>query len=110
MEKNKLPTVSFGSTGRTVTRVGLGGEGVLRTTGKIEPAHRVIRSAVAEGITYYDSARVYSDSHAIKRGSQQIAAICKLSAKSMSFVLAGYRKNGFACFSCAIVVVGPWPV
>lgn len=62
MEKNKIPTVHFGSTGRTVTRVGLGGEGVLRTTGKTEPAHRVIRSAVAEGITYYDSARVYSDS------------------------------------------------
>jgi len=42
--------------------VGLGGEGVLRTTGKTETAHRVIRSAIAEGITYYDSARVYSDS------------------------------------------------
>ena len=42
--------------------MGLGGEGVLRTTGKTETAHRVIRSAIAEGITYYDSARVYSDS------------------------------------------------
>ncbi|MGM0453195.1 MAG: aldo/keto reductase [Thermodesulfobacteriota bacterium] len=62
MGKNKIPAVPFGTTGQTVTRVGLGGEGVLRTTGKIEAAHRVIRSAVAEGITYYDSARVYSDS------------------------------------------------
>jgi aryl-alcohol dehydrogenase-like predicted oxidoreductase len=62
MGKNKIPTVHFGTTGQMVTRVGLGGEGVLRTTGKIKEAHRTIRSAIAEGITYYDSARVYSDS------------------------------------------------
>ncbi|MDZ7831877.1 MAG: aldo/keto reductase [Desulfobacterales bacterium] len=62
MEINSIPAVHFGATGQMVTRVGLGGEGVLRTTGKTEPAHRVIRSALTEGITYYDSARVYSDS------------------------------------------------
>jgi len=62
MEKNQIPKVPFGTADRMVTRVGLGGEGVLRTTGKTEAAHRVIHSAIAEGITYYDSARVYSDS------------------------------------------------
>ncbi|MGM0424201.1 MAG: aldo/keto reductase [Thermodesulfobacteriota bacterium] len=62
MQKNPIPTEPFGATGQMVTRVGLGGEGVLRTTGQIESAQGVIRSAIAEGITYYDSARVYSDS------------------------------------------------
>ena len=62
MEINSIPAIHFGATGQMVTRVGLGGEGLLRTTGKTEPAHRVIRSAITEGITYYDSARVYSDS------------------------------------------------
>jgi aryl-alcohol dehydrogenase-like predicted oxidoreductase len=52
----------FGSTGVSVTRVGLGGEGVLRTTGKTEAARAVIQTAIARGITYYDCARVYSDS------------------------------------------------
>lgn len=60
--ENKIGTTVFGSTGREVTRVGLGGEGVLRTTGKTDAAHAVIRAALAEGITYFDSARVYSDS------------------------------------------------
>ncbi len=62
MTKNPIPAKAFGSTGHIVTRVGLGGEGILRTTGKNESARRVISSAIAEGITYYDSARVYSDS------------------------------------------------
>jgi len=46
----------------TVTCVGLGGEGVLRTTGRADDARSVIRSAISSGITYYDCARVYSDS------------------------------------------------
>jgi len=62
MAEHDIRTTVFGSTGRNVTRVGLGGEGVLRTTGKGPAAHAVIRAALAEGITYYDSARVYSDS------------------------------------------------
>jgi aryl-alcohol dehydrogenase-like predicted oxidoreductase len=62
MKTNTIPTAAFGTTGRMVTRVGLGGEGVLRTTGKTDAARKVIRSAIEEGITYFDSARVYSDS------------------------------------------------
>ena len=62
MEKNRIQTNPFGATGQTVTRVGLGGEGVLRTTGRFEAAGQVIDAACLQGITYFDSARVYSDS------------------------------------------------
>jgi predicted aldo/keto reductase-like oxidoreductase len=43
-------------------RVGLGGEGVLRTYGRTEEAREVIQTAIEQGITYFDCARVYSDS------------------------------------------------
>lgn len=43
-------------------RVGLGGEGVLRTYGKTAEAREVILEAVAQGIAYFDSAHVYADS------------------------------------------------
>jgi aryl-alcohol dehydrogenase-like predicted oxidoreductase len=55
-------TRAFGNTGRTVTRVGLGGEGVLRTHGQTPQALAVIREALAQGITYFDSARAYAGS------------------------------------------------
>ena len=42
--------------------VGLGGEGILRTYGRIPESREVIQEAVAQGITYFDSARVYADS------------------------------------------------
>jgi aryl-alcohol dehydrogenase-like predicted oxidoreductase len=62
MENNPIKTNPFGATGRVVTRVGLGGEGVLRTTGRFREAGAVITAAAEQGITYFDSARVYSDS------------------------------------------------
>jgi aryl-alcohol dehydrogenase-like predicted oxidoreductase len=52
----------FPKSDKKITRVGLGGEGVLRTTGNAERAHAVIHEAVNQGITYFDSARVYMDS------------------------------------------------
>jgi aryl-alcohol dehydrogenase-like predicted oxidoreductase len=52
----------FGKTGRAVTCVGLGGEGVLRTHGRGQEAHAVLEAAIDQGITYFDSARVYADS------------------------------------------------
>jgi aryl-alcohol dehydrogenase-like predicted oxidoreductase len=55
-------TRSFGNTGQTVSRVGLGGEGVLRTHGQTPQALAVIREALAQGITYFDSARAYAGS------------------------------------------------
>jgi aryl-alcohol dehydrogenase-like predicted oxidoreductase len=45
-----------------VTRVGLGGEGVLRTFGQRPAAVAVIREALKQGIRYFDSARVYAGS------------------------------------------------
>lgn len=57
-----MKIVDFGSTGRKVSLVGLGGEGVLRTYGQGVEAEAVIREAIRQGITYFDSARVYSDS------------------------------------------------
>jgi len=52
----------FPNSDKKITRVGLGGEGILRTTGKSEQALAVITEAVNQGVTYYDSARVYMDS------------------------------------------------
>lgn len=57
-----IPTASFGSGGPPVTRVGLGGEGILRTWGADSDARAMIRHAVESGITYFDSARVYAGS------------------------------------------------
>jgi aryl-alcohol dehydrogenase-like predicted oxidoreductase len=57
-----LPETILGATGRTVTRAGLGGEGVLRTKGKAPEATAVIAAAIDAGLTYFDSARAYEDS------------------------------------------------
>ena len=43
-------------------KVGLGGEGILRTFGRTSEARDVILEAVEQGITYFDSAHVYADS------------------------------------------------
>lgn len=64
MNENHILTRAFGQSGPEVTIVGLGGEGVLRTFGKEESARAVIEEALAQGITYYDSARAYSGSEA----------------------------------------------
>ncbi len=57
-----IPTKTLGSTGVTVTRLGLGGEGVLRTFGREVPAGALIEAALAGGITYLESARAYAGS------------------------------------------------
>ena len=44
------------------TIIGLGGEGVLRTTGHEKETSRLINRALDLGITYCESARAYSDS------------------------------------------------
>lgn len=63
MDQNRnIKKALFAQTERFVTRVGLGGEGVLRTHGQTENARNVIREALDAGITYFDSARVYADS------------------------------------------------
>jgi predicted aldo/keto reductase-like oxidoreductase len=62
MEKLMVDTAEFGNTGRKVSIIGLGGEGILRTHGHEEEAREVILEAVRRGITYFDSARVYAGS------------------------------------------------
>jgi aryl-alcohol dehydrogenase-like predicted oxidoreductase len=57
-----LETRKFGRTGRMVTRVGLGGEGILRTQGRSREALSVIQEAQTQGIGYWDSARAYEGS------------------------------------------------
>lgn len=57
-----ITTRPFGKNGPAVTRVGLGGEGVLRTFGRTAEALAVIEEAGAQGIRYFDSARAYAGS------------------------------------------------
>jgi aryl-alcohol dehydrogenase-like predicted oxidoreductase len=57
-----IGTHIFGKTGRKVTIVGLGGEGVLRTRGRTPEAVAVIDEAVRQGITYFDCAQAYAGS------------------------------------------------
>ena len=60
MNEMKIPTNKFGN--KQVTRVGLGGEGVLRTHGRGTEAEKVVTEALDQNITYFDCARVYADS------------------------------------------------
>ena len=62
MNLKPLQTRIFGGTNQNVTCTGLGGEGVLRTHGRKLEARKVINEAIAQGINYFDSARVYADS------------------------------------------------
>lgn len=57
-----IPKRTLGRTGLEVTRLGLGGEGVLRTFGYGREAAAVIGRALERGITYFESARAYSGS------------------------------------------------
>jgi aryl-alcohol dehydrogenase-like predicted oxidoreductase len=52
----------FVKSGSPVTRVGLGGEGVLRSYGREPEALAVIEEAKAQGINYFDSAKAYAGS------------------------------------------------
>lgn len=57
-----IDTIAFGKSDIRVTRVGLGGEGILRTSGRTDKARAMVQAALDEGIAYFDSARVYADS------------------------------------------------
>jgi len=57
-----MKTIQIGRSGREISVVGLGGEGVLRTYDRDREAQSVIHEALHQGITYCDCARVYSDS------------------------------------------------
>jgi aryl-alcohol dehydrogenase-like predicted oxidoreductase len=57
-----IRTHLFGKSNRAITIVGLGGEGVLRTYGRVLEAVAVIDEAVKQGITYFDCAQAYAGS------------------------------------------------
>jgi aryl-alcohol dehydrogenase-like predicted oxidoreductase len=62
MRNREISLSFFGKGGPEVTAIGLGGEGVLRTFGREAEAEQVILEAILQGITYFDSARVYDGS------------------------------------------------
>jgi aryl-alcohol dehydrogenase-like predicted oxidoreductase len=62
MSLKPIATRDFGKTGRSVTMVGLGGEGILRTYGRTQQAAAMIQAAIEQGVTYFDCAHVYADS------------------------------------------------
>jgi len=57
-----LPTRTLGKTKREVTIFGLGGEGILRTTGYHKEAEAVIHKAIEVGVNYFDTAPAYQQS------------------------------------------------
>jgi aryl-alcohol dehydrogenase-like predicted oxidoreductase len=57
-----IPRRPLGRTGREVTQFALGGEGVLRTHGRMTEAVAVIHRALDQGVNYCDSAPAYAGS------------------------------------------------
>ncbi len=57
-----LPQKTLGRTGCAATRLGLGGEGVLRTYGQDRQAQAMIEAALEAGVNYFETARAYSGS------------------------------------------------
>ena len=57
-----LPTRMLGKTKYRATIFGLGGEGILRTTGCFNEAENVIKKAVEAGVNYFDTAPAYQQS------------------------------------------------
>ncbi len=97
MEEAPIKTNTFGRAEAAVTCVGLGGEGVLRTTGKKEGAREVVREAISRGITYFDSARVYADSErylgSVWKESPELRAGIFQASKSASRNRKGAEKD-----------------
>jgi aryl-alcohol dehydrogenase-like predicted oxidoreductase len=59
---SQIPTRPLGRTGCDVTQFALGGEGVLRTHGRMAEAVAVIHKALDLGVTYCDTAPAYAGS------------------------------------------------
>lgn len=58
----RLPHRTLGQTKQQVTLFGLGGEGVLRSHGKMTEAVKVIHRALDQGVNYFDTAPAYDGS------------------------------------------------
>lgn len=57
-----IPKRSLGKTNHNATIFGLGGEGILRTSGYFKEAESVIKKAVEVGVNYFDTAPAYQQS------------------------------------------------
>ena len=57
-----IPTRKLGRTNHHATIFGLGGEGILRTSGYFKEAESVIKKAVEVGVNYFDTAPAYQQS------------------------------------------------
>jgi len=88
-----IPKRVFGRTGREVTILGLGGEGVLRSFGRDREAYALINRALDLGISYCESARAYSGSEsyygkALKERRRDIFLTSKSHARDRKGALA----------------------
>jgi aryl-alcohol dehydrogenase-like predicted oxidoreductase len=61
-EPGGLPKRPLGKTGHEVTLFSLGGEGVMRSSGRMKEAVPVIRRALELGVNYFDTAPAYDQS------------------------------------------------
>lgn len=59
---DRIPMRALGKTGVKITSFGLGGEGVLRTHGKMKKGVAVIQKALDLGVGYFDTAPAYNQS------------------------------------------------
>jgi aryl-alcohol dehydrogenase-like predicted oxidoreductase len=62
MAETSIPRRPLGRTGYNVTQFALGGEGVLRTHGRMREAVAVIDRALNQGVNYCDTAPAYASS------------------------------------------------
>ena len=88
-----IPKRVLGRTGREVTILGLGGEGVLRSFGRDREAYALINRALDLGISYCESARAYSGSEsyygkALKERRRDIFLTSKSHARDRKGALA----------------------
>jgi predicted aldo/keto reductase-like oxidoreductase len=88
-----IPKRMLGRTGREVTILGLGGEGVLRSFGHDREAYTLINRALDLGISYCESARAYSGSEsyygkALKERRRNIFLTSKSHARDRKGALA----------------------
>jgi len=60
--KKEIPRRRLGRTGESVSILGLGGEGILRTWGEDKKAVEIINTAIDMGVNYMESARAYDGS------------------------------------------------
>ena len=88
----------LGRTGRQVTLLGLGGEGVLRTFGRDGEASALIERALDGGIAYCESARAYAGSEAyygktLRERRKEVFLASKSHARDREGALAHLRET-----------------